>query len=176
MKKYAAINLVTSEKLELLQYKKMRNAILTGLLAGVICLLLLIAIEAAALFYQYTAREQTVPEKLITRFQEQQAVRADITKKMDILIQSEKERKRMLEIIGMTVEQKPSEVSFTSLQLADTGSLQIECFSKEPESFHTFADRLNSQYTAFRNARVERIIAVEPTKVYKQSSIKTEFF
>lgn len=176
MKKYAAINLVTSEKLELLQYKKMRNSILMGLLASVTCLLLLIAVETAALFYQYTTRTQAVPEELIARFQEQQAVRADITKKMDILIHSEKERKRMLEIIGMTVDQKPPEVSFTSLQLADTGNLQIECFSKEPESFHTFADRLNSQHTAFRNASVERIVAVEPAKVYKQSSIKTEFF
>lgn len=176
MKKYATINLVTSENIELLQYSRLRNTILKGLLASVACLLLLVAVEAAVLVYQYTGRMQSVPEELTTRFQEQQAVRSDITKKMDILINSEKERKRILDIIGVTIEQKPPDISFTSLQLVDTGSLQLECFSKEPESFHTFVERLNSQHTAFRNARVERIVAVEPAKVYKQSSIKTEFF
>lgn len=176
MKRYAAINLVASEKLELLQYKKYRDRIFKGLCATVGVLLCLIAMEAAVLVYQYTARVQAVPEELVTQFQTQQSVRATITKKMDILNNSEKERKRILEVVGLAVQAKPQDVFFTSLQAGETGSMQLDCFSKEPEIFHQFAEQLNSQKNTFRNAKVERIIAVEPAKVYKTSSIKTEFF
>lgn len=175
MKRYASANLIANETLQKVKYKNLRDSIFKKLYIVVLILGVIILAESAVVGYQYTARPNFTPDELKVKFQQQQIARVEIQKKMVTFANADKERKRIMNAINTLVSTKPPDIFFTSLHVEDTGILQLDCFSQNPESFHYFVENMKMQNETFTNSKVEKITTDGPSKSYKTSQIKTDF-
>lgn len=153
----------------------MRDSVFKKLCIVALTLGMILFAESITLGYQYATRPHMTPNDLKSKYTEQQVVRAEIQKKLETIANADNERKRIMYAVSSVVNTKPSDIFFTSLRIEDTGVLQLECFSQNPESFHLFVENLNNQNDVIANAKVEKITNVESSKGYKTSQIKTDF-
>lgn len=174
MKRNASLNLIASEKLAGLEYRKMRDSALRTLMMLAVCLLIVIGVETGMYAYQATVRLSEVPAALAAEHETKQAGHAALRQQIAQIAVAEQEKKPLTQMVREIVLKKPPDIMFNTMELTAEG-LTINCFGKNPENFHGYAQELNTQSTFFQGVKVEKITTIQSAQDYKSAAMKLEF-
>lgn len=121
----------------------------------------IIIASAEGVYYGLTFfyADKTVPVEIQKQYTDALSKKEQMNQSLEIMQKAEKDNYYILEKAEKLTNLKPASITFTKLEINESGSVLLEGYSPDPSIYNQYVNQINQENTMFSKAVVERINA-----------------